>query len=139
MKSLIIAIALCIVGTVAHAQFSTGVKMPLAIGDTILNTTTVSKVINATAGYPGSIIQVLATSQTGTVAGVARLFGSTDGGTTYDRINPTDSVILSATTLHYSFKVLGPLPPKIKVAVVGSGTQHTLIKVWYVLRKSITE
>lgn len=134
MKKLIFSLAFVLIGLTSFAQFGTGAKLPLAIGDTIKNATTVSKFISATGGYSGSVIQVLATGQTGTVAGTARLFGSTDG-VTYDRINPTDSVILSATTLHYSFKVDGPLPPKIKVQVVGTGTQNTLISVWYVLRK----
>lgn len=123
------------IGLSAHAQFGSGVKLPLAIGDTILNTTTVSKIISATGGYSGAVIQVITVSQSGTRAGVARLFGSTDNGTTYDRINTTDSVTFSATTAHYTFKVLGPLPPRIKVAVAGSGTQATLVSVWYVLRK----
>lgn len=122
-------------GNVTYAQFGSGVKLPLAVGDTILNTTTVSKTISATGGYSGAFIQVLTTSQSGTRAAVARIFGSTDNGVTYDRINTTDSVTFSATTAHYSFKVLGPLPPKIKVAVAGSGTQATLVQVWYVLRK----
>lgn len=134
-KIFLLFTALLFISIAAHAQFGSGVKIPLAVGDTILNTTTVSKTISATGGYSGSVIQVKAASQTGTVAGTARLFGSTDGGTTYDRINPTDSVIFSASVLHYTFKVTGPLPPLVKIQVIGTGTQHTLVSVWYVLRK----
>lgn len=135
MKKLLTIALLLLTCMAAHAQFGSGVKIPLAIGDTIKNATTVNKFISATGGYSGSVIQVLAASQTGTRAATARLFGSVDGGTTYDRIGTTDSVIFSATTSHWTFKVTGPLPPLIKVAVVGTGTQNTLVQVWYVLRK----
>lgn len=137
MKKLLIISILLFATFGGYAQFGSGVKIPLAIGDTILNTTTVSKVISATGGYSGAVVQVIGTAQTGTVAGIVRLFGSTDG-VTYNRINPTDSLLMTASQLSYSFKVTGPLPPKIKATVVGSGTQHTLISVWYVLRKYST-
>lgn len=141
MKKFFTLIALLVAFTsLAHAQFGSGVKLPLAKGDTLgLNTgaTQVNKIISATGGYSGAVIQVVLTSQSGTPAGGIALYGSTDNGVTYDRILPSsaaDSLVLGSA-LHYTWKITGPLPPKIKVHATNSGTQNTLISVWYVLRK----
>lgn len=137
MKNIILFTAICLIGLSAHAQFGSGVKLPLAIGDTILNTSTVSKVFTATGGYSGTVVQVVLVSQTGTPAGYVKLYGSTDNGTTYDLITTAaDSLAIGTTALHYTWRIAGPLPPYIKVkAGAAAGTQHTLVKVWYVLRK----
>lgn len=122
----------------AHAQFGSGVKIPLAVGDTILNTTTVNKVITATGGYSGTVIQAILVSQTGTPAGYVKIYGSTDNGTTYNLITAAaDSLALGASSLSYTWRIVGPLPPYIRVQAKGNpgSTQHTLVKVWYVIRK----
>lgn len=140
MKKLFILFAMCLVGSMAHAQFGTGAKLPLAKGDTLgLNTgaTKVDKIISATGGYSGAVVQVVLTSQSGTPAGGVALYQSTDG-VTYDRLLPSsaaDSLVLGTSTLHYTWKITGPLPPKIKVHATNSGTQNSLVSVWYVLRK----
>ena len=134
--SLLIVFALTVFA--AHAQFGSGVKLPLAVGDTILNTTTVSKVFMATGGYSGTVVQAVCVSQSGTPAGSAKLYGSTDNGVTYTLLTTTaDSLALGATSLSYTWRIAGPLPPYIKVVAKGNGgsTQHTLVNVWYVLRK----
>lgn len=139
MKKLIL-IALMFAGIAAHAQFGSGVKLPLAIGDTLgkgTAATQTNKFISATGGYSGGVIQVVLTSQSGTPAGGISLYQSVDG-VTYNRLLPSsaaDSLVLGATSLSYTWKITGPLPPMIKVHATNSGTQNTLVKVWYVLRK----
>lgn len=133
-------LALVVTCMVAHAQFGSGVKLPLAVGDTLGKgsaSTQTNKFISATGGYSGAVIQVVLTSQSGTPAGGVALWGSTDNGVTYDRILATaaDSLVQGATALHYTWKIIGPLPPKIKIHANNSGTQNTLLTVWYVLRK----
>lgn len=139
MKKFILIIAVLAIGLSAHAQFGSGVKLPVAKGDTLgLNTgaTQVNKFIPATGGYSGAVIQVVLTSQSGTPAGGVALYGSVDG-VTYDRIlaSTADSLVQGASSLHYTWKVIGPLPPKIKIHANNSGTQNSLLSVWYVLRK----
>jgi hypothetical protein len=133
MKKVILLVCFALVAIAAHAQTGPAVKLPLAIGDTILNTTTVSKVISVTGGYSGANIQVVLVSQTGTPAGGVRLYGSNDGGISYDPImaNAADSLAIGTTALHYTFKMQTPLPSKLKVVAKGTGTQHTLVTVWY--------
>lgn len=139
MKKLIIIIAVLAVGLSAHAQFGSGIKVPLAVGDTLgknTGATQVNKYISATGGYSGTVIQAVLTSQSGTPAGGVALYGSVDG-VTYSRILNTaaDSLVLGASALTYTWKIAGPLPPKIKVHATNSGTQNTLVSIWYVLRK----
>lgn len=140
MKKLLSIFALLVMFSgMAKAQFGSGVKLPLAVGDTIKNTTAVSKVITATGGYSGATIQVILTNQTGTSAGIVRLFGSTNNGVTYDRMLATDSLLIgTGNSTHHTFIVAGPLPPYLKVVAQGSGTSNTLVAVWYTLRKYST-
>lgn len=142
MKKLFTIIALMFATCLAaHAQFGSGVKVQLAIGDTLglhNGATQVNKIITATGGYSGAVIQVVLKSQSGTPAGGVALYGSTDNGVTYDRILPNgaaDTLVQSSTALHYTWKLTGPLPPYIKIHANNSGTQNTLLSVWYVLRK----
>lgn len=140
-KILILIIAVIGFGLSAHAQFGSGVKLPLAVGDTLGKNTganQVNKIITATGGYSGAVIQVVLKSQSGTPAGGVALYGSTDNGVTYDRILPSgaaDTLVQGAAALHYTWKLTGPLPPYIKIHANNSGTQNTLVSVWYVLRK----
>lgn len=139
MKKFLLIIAVLAIGLSAHAQFGSGVKIPLAVGDTLgrgSSATQTNKYISATGGYSGAVIQVVLTSQSGTPAGGVALYGSVDG-VTYSRILNTaaDSLVLGATALSYTWKITGPLPPKIKIHATNSGTQNTLVSIWYVLRK----
>lgn len=139
MKKFLLIIPMLIIGLSAFAQFGSGIKLPLAVGDTLgknTGATQVNKYINATGGYSGTVIQAVLTSQTGTPAGGVALYGSVDG-VTYSRILNTaaDSLVLGATALSYTWKITGPLPPKIKIHATNSGTQNTLVSIWYVLRK----
>jgi hypothetical protein len=133
MKKLIFIAVFAIFSISAFAQSGSGVKLPLAVGDTILNTTTVSKVISTTGGYSGASVQVILTSQSGTPAGSVKLYGSTDNGTTYDQIaaSSADTLAIGASALHYTWRVASPLPAKLKVVAKGTGSQHTLVTVWY--------
>ncbi len=138
MKKIYTIFALLLITVAAHAQFGSGVKLPLAVGDTILNTTTVNKVFTATGGYSGTVVQAVLVSQTGTPAGYVKLYGSTDNGVTYNLLTTAaDSLALGASSLSYTWRIAGPLPPYIKVQAKGNpgSTQNTLVKVWYVLRK----
>lgn len=139
MKKYLLLIAVLAIGLSAHAQFGTGVKLPLAIGDTLgkgAGVAQVNKYVTATGGYSGAVIQAVLTNQTGTPAGGVSLYGSVDGVTYSRLLNTTaDSLVLGAAALSYTWKVSGPLPPKIKVHATNSGTQNTLLSVWYVLRK----
>lgn len=130
IKMILLAAILTVIAANVEAQ--SAVKLPLAIGDTILNTTTVSKVFSATGGYQGANVQVVLISQTGTAAGSAKLYGSNDG-TNYDLVPSTasDTLAITTTALHYTWRVAGPLPQYLKVKAVGTGTQHTLVKVYY--------
>jgi hypothetical protein len=141
MKKLILLFACSLIGLGAYAQFGGGVKLPLAVGDTLGRNTganQVNKYISATGGYSGGLIQVVLKSQSGTPAGGISLYQSLDGGTTYNRLLPAsaaDSLVLGASALSYTWKITGPLPPLIKVHATNSGTQNTQVNVWYVLRK----
>lgn len=144
MKKIALIIAVLAIGLSAHAQSGTGVKLPLVKGDTLgLNTgaTQVNKLIPLTGGYSGAVVQVVLSSQSGTPAGGVALYGSVDG-VTYDRVLPAsaaDSLVLGASALHYTWKIVGPLPPYIKVHATNSGTQNTQVNVWYVARKYQTQ
>ena len=69
MKKLITIIAFLIVAIGAFAQKGTPVKLPLVVGDTIVNTGVVNKTITLTGGYNGAAIQVVLTKISGTGAG----------------------------------------------------------------------
>lgn len=107
--------------------------MPLAAGDTVVNTGTAAKVITATAGYGGAAVQATISLLSGTGAGTVGLYGSNDG-TNYVQIgsNYTITNTASQTTMFY---VSTPLPVYLKVLATGSGTEQAVITVKYVLRK----
>ncbi len=104
----------------------------LAAGDTVVNAGTASKVINATAGYQGIVIQAKATEISGTSAGTIKIQGSLDGSN-YSDIGSAYTVtdVASQSTMFY---VTGPLPRYIKVLQTGSGTMSSVLTVRYVFR-----
>lgn len=143
MKKLLLIGVFAMLSIATYAQ--SGVKAPLAVGDTLgknTGATQVNKFISATGGYSGATIQVVLTSQSGTPAGGISLYQSTSNGAKYDRLLPSsaaDSVVLSSTALSYTWKIIGPVPNLIKVHATNSGTQNTLITVWYALKKYQTQ
>lgn len=131
MKKLL-TIALLFVAATTFAQKGSAVKLPLAIGDTLTNTGTVTKTLNLTGGYNGTSITVHCKVLSGTGAGTVVISGTNDGGT-----NPVYTAIGSSYTITnvadngITFYVTSPLPQKIKILATGSGTESTIISVWY--------
>lgn len=136
-KHILILLMLAFVSFGASAQFGRAAKLPLAAGDTAVNTTPVSKIFTATAGYNSVSIQPVISKQSGTVDGVARLYGSLDGtnyvatGDTLDLANvATNTAIWKIDHAPYVYH---------KVTVTGSGTMAALVEIWYSLRKAINQ
>jgi hypothetical protein len=130
-KILSILLVALSVSFASHAQFAT--VMPLAVGDTIANTGTASKVISATGGYAGAAIQVILTKISGTGAGTVKLMGSNDNSN-YTQIGSSFTItdVASQNTVFY---VASPLPVYLKVLATGSGTESVVQTVKYVFRK----
>ena len=119
----------CAIGMVAHAQKGAAIKLPLTVGDTIVNTGTSSKIISFTGGYSGASIQVVLKKISGTGAGTVQLQGSNDGAN-YVNLG-TAYTITDVATQSQVFYVTNPLPTKIKVLCTGSGTESVQVSVWY--------
>jgi hypothetical protein len=131
MKKILFVLIALIGFTAVNAQRAT--VMPLAVGDTIANTGTASKIITITGGYSGAAIQVVLTKISGTGAGTVKLMGSNDN-TNFTQIGSSFTItdVASQNTVFY---VSAPLPVYVKVLATGSGTESVLQSVSYVLRK----
>lgn len=132
MKVLVLAVALFMgaVGT-ASAQAARGFpqKLPLAAGDTAVNTTPISRVIlNLSGGYSGLQIQVPFTSNSGTLAGTLTLLGSTDG-VHYIQVDSTRTV--NTTLTAPQFYITTPPLAHYKLSFTGTGTQSSTWTIWY--------
>ncbi len=116
-----------------QAQTASGTTLPLVAGDTVANAGTVTKTIRVTAGYEGAALQVVLTRLTGTAAGTAQVYGSVDG-TNYATIGSAFTLtnVASQTSIFY---VTAPLPVYLRIVTTGSGTQSTVQRVSYVLRR----
>lgn len=131
MKKLLILIGFLLFAA-SFASAQAVVNMPLAVGDTLINTGTVTKYVTATGGYSGASITVHCTVQSGTGAGTVVLYGSNDIGA-----NPVYTAIGSSYTITnvanngITFNVPAPLPYSLKILGTGSGTESTLITVYY--------
>jgi hypothetical protein len=132
MKKLIFLFALVVSLTIS-ANAQRAFTMPLAAGDTIVNTGTSSKVILLTAPYQGIAVQVILTKLSGTGAGTVQLQGCNDG-VNYTNIGSAFT-ITNVTTQSTMFYVTGPVPVYLKVLATGSGTESVVQTVNYVLRK----
>jgi len=132
MKRFLLLMVLSLALFTISSQAQSVTLIPLAAGDTAVNTGTASKVINATAGYQGIVIQAKATEISGTSAGTIKVQGSLDG-TNYTDIGSAYTVtdVASQSTMFY---VSGPLPRYIKVLQTGSGTMSSILTVRYVFR-----
>jgi hypothetical protein len=131
MKKILFLFALVVMITTTKAQ--SVVTLPLAAGDTIVNTGTATKVFTASAGYSGVIVQVNLTKISGTGAGTVQMQGSLDG-VTYTNVGSAFT-ITNVTTQAAYFSIAGPLPYYIKVLSTGSGTESVKQTIKYVLRK----
>jgi hypothetical protein len=129
MKKLFILCAMLVVATGVFAQKGVAVKLPLAVGDTIVNTGTVTKILSLTGGYNGAAVQVVLSKISGTGAGTVQLSGSLDG-VNYVNIG-TAFTITDVATQSQVFYVTSPLANKIKVLCTGSGTEAVKVAVWY--------
>lgn len=117
----------------SQTQAQRATVIPLAVGDTLTDAGTASKVITATAGYSGAAVQVVLTKFSGTGAGTVVIQGSNDG-TNYETIG-SSFTITNVSSQNHTFYVAAPLPVYLKVLATGSGTESVLLQVKYVLRK----
>lgn len=131
-KFILLSMLALVIGIATQAQRVT--TLPLAAGDTIVNTGTASKVLPViTAGFEGAIVQVNLSKISGTGAGTTGLYGSLDG-VTYTQIGSNYTITNTATQAAY-FSVAAPLPAYLKVLSTGSGTESVKQTVLYVLRR----
>jgi NADPH-dependent 2,4-dienoyl-CoA reductase/sulfur reductase-like enzyme len=106
------------------------VLLPLAAGDTIVNTGTSSKVLIVTSGPSGVYLQAIFNKISGaTVAGTAQLMGSLDG-TNYTNIGSAYT-ITNVTTQNAVFSVAAPVPKYLKILNTGSGTESVQVRYYY--------
>lgn len=125
-----------VVGNQAKAQFGTAALMPLVAGDTIVNTASVSKIFRVTAGYNLTGIQPVSTRLTGTGTVTTIWAGSLDGtnyttiGTVYTGSTTTTTAVTSITGAPYTY---------IKVTGTGTGTITAVLRLYYLLRKEISQ
>src|SRR5690242_14389872 len=114
-KYIILSLLVLVIGITTQAQRA--VTLPLAAGDTIVNTGTASKVFTLTAGYDGVIVQVNLTKISGTGAGTTSLYGSLDG-VNYTKLG-SDYTITNTATQAAWFSVTAPVPVYLKVLSTG--------------------
>ena len=131
MKKILFLLLIVLSYSVADAQYAT--QIPLAAGDTTVNTGTASKIIKATGSYSGVAIQVKVAKISGTAAGTVKIQGSLDG-TNYEDIGSSYTVT-DVSSQTKTFYISAPLPPYIKVLETGSGTMSAVFTVYYVFRK----
>lgn len=129
MKKFLLICVFALTVFAAQAQKGSAVKLPLAIGDTITNTGTVSKYITITGGYNGAAFQYNVHKLSGTGAGTIQLYGSLDG-VTYVAIGSA-STITNVADQAFTQYVTSPLPNKLKILATGSGTESAVLSVWY--------
>ena len=127
MKKFILLAAFAFAAFAAQAQ--TSVKLPLALGDTIVNAGTVSKYVSVTGGYNGAIVQVVLTKISGTGVGTVQLSQTLDG-VNYVNVGSAFT-ITDVATQSQVFALTSPTGSKIKVLCTGSGTEAVKVAVWY--------
>lgn len=129
MKKFILIFACLLIGLTGYAQKGAAVRLPIILGDTIVNTGTTSKVIKYTGGYSGTVLQIDVALVSGTGAGTLTLSGSQDG-VIYKTIGSAYTITNTASQAA-QFTVVAPLPTFIKVAGAGSGTEVAALTYWY--------
>ena len=132
MKKLILIVVIgFLFVTQSFAQSAT--TIPLAVGDTVVNSGTASKTISSTGGYAGVVITPIITKQSGTIAGTVILYESIDG-TNYKSTGDTLTLGNTADN-RTSWHKTSPLNVYYKITSAGSGTMAGLFTVKYVFRK----
>lgn len=129
MKKFVLLFVFALTVFAAQAQKGSAVKLPLAVGDTIVNTGVVTKTIKYTGGYTGTSIQVVLSKLSGTGAGTLIIQGS-DDGVNYKAIGSAYTITDTATQSQV-FYVTAPLPTYIQARATGSGTESVVMSVWY--------
>jgi len=128
MKNLFL-VAAFLVGLASAAHAQEVVTLPLAAGDTIVNTGTAAKILKTTGGASGAVIQVVLTKLSGTGAGTVQLQSSLDG-TNYVNVGSAYT-ITNVATQSTIFTVTAPIPKYLKVLATGSGTESVVQSVLY--------
>ena len=121
---LLFALAFAFMG---NAQRST--VLPLAVGDTIVNGGTSSKVIQITTAPSGIVIQVNLNRLSGTGAGTVQLQGS------LDNVNWTNLgaayTITNVATQSAFFTVVAPVAQYLRALCTGAGAESVVQTVLY--------
>lgn len=113
-------------------QAQRAATMPLIAGDTLNNTTPVTKTLpTLTAGYEGAAITLRYKKISGTNAGTAVLYQSLLG---VDYRATGDTLKMTSDTVLNIFKV-APVPVFYRVVATGSGSMSGVLKIDYVYRK----
>jgi hypothetical protein len=131
MEKLLFLFALVISLTAAKAQVIT---KPLAAGDTVVNTATVTKVIDITGAYKGVVIQAKSTKISGTVAGTIKLQASIDG-TLYTDVTSQTGSATDVASMQLLFYATAPLARYYRVTWTGTGTMSAVLSVKYLVNK----
>jgi hypothetical protein len=126
-KLLLLLTVISLITATSFGQVS--VKLPLAAGDTIVNTGTSSKVLQVTTAPSGVVLHVVLTKISGTGAGTVQLQGANDG-VNYVNIGSAYTITNTATQSTL-FTVTAPVPQYLKVLATGSGTESVQQVVWY--------
>lgn len=110
------------------------VTMPLAAGDTVVNTATITKVFAITGDYKGIVVQAKWTEISGTTAGTIKMQASLDGTLYTDVASQTGSAtdVASGQLLFYA---TAPLARYYKVTWTGTGTMSDVLTVRYRINK----
>lgn len=127
MKKILLALLVIGIGIASNAQFTK--TIPLAAGDTAVDTGTASKVIRTTTGASGVAVHCKVVKIDGTVAGTVGIYGSGDG-TTYDLIT-TAFTATNVATQQKTFYITAPVPEYLKVIETGAGTMRAILTVKY--------
>lgn len=141
-KLLSIAVAILLTVGLASAQSTSG-SIPLKSTPTHVETDTASGAVTKTQSGKISIInskvgvQVDLTSISGTPGGVIRLLGSMNGGKSFARILPTDSLIVGASANQKikQFVVVNPVYTDYQVQWIATGTHVTKMNTVAIFRK----
>lgn len=129
MKKLIFLFAL-VIGLTAFTKAQSVITLPLATGDTVVNTATVSKVFTITGAYKGISVQAKWTEISGTTAGTIKLQGSMDG-TLYTDIASQTGSATDVASGQLIFYVTAPFLKYYKVTWTGTGTMSDVLTVRY--------
>jgi len=129
MKKLLFILSLVASVCICHAQSGYAYVFPTQAGDTLTNTDTVSRLIPATSGYSALGVQVSVNKLSGTLAGKAYLFSSTDG----KNFALTDSAVyVSTPTITSTAYYNGPITPTY--TNVAQFTKNTVPFVYYLVQ-----